>query len=515
MTLLTSVQKAFGLVKAAYQAATPSRFRRQRNRLGGTADAHYASEAEFWRVREYCRDMDRNDAIIGQLVDRAVANIVGVGFRPVPSTGDRGIDREIKARWEHWSGDPYLCDAAQRLSFWDMERLVLRHSFVDGDSFALPTYEGTVQLIEGDWVSSPSSNLQSAIVHGIEVDEWGAPIRYYIAKPRAEDRQSNTTRMGSGRNDYITREARDSSGVPIVLHMLINPKRITQTRGMSSLTPVFDLCGMFEDANFAKLVQQQISSCVAIFIERNQDFQLGARNDEQRDDSTTAKVESITPGLVIRGRPGEKMSSFSPNVTPSEWFDHIRLILRMIGANLGMPLSLALMDTTNTTFHGYRGELDQAKIGFRTVQKSLEQRFHRHIYAAKVRQWAREENWPESPNGVSILRHRWSHPAWPYIKPEVDVKADSEALQNLLISPRDLHAQRGGDWEDTVRETVEDRSLSITLAIEAGKVIEAATGEAVSWRDILQLRTPSGVTVTRTPDQPTGGSGEESDATNE
>lgn len=501
--ILNGITSGIREVKAAYQAAMPSRFRRQRSRLGGTADAHYANETEYWRIREYCRDMDRNDSVIGQLVDRAVDNIVGTGSRPVPMTGDKVLDKEIIATWEDWAQDPYRCDMSKRLTFWEMERLMLRHTFVDGDCFAMPTMNGSLQLIEGDWVTSPSNDFDS-IVHGVEIDAYGAPLNYWIVKPDPRWREVNTHRISYAKDQYNIRKAFADDGSPNVMHM-IDPKRITQTRGMSAFAPVFDMAGMFEDATFAKLVQQQISSCVAMFLERNADYQLGAREPVALDDSTTSTLEQLEPGLIIRGRPGEKMSAFAPNVTPSEWFDHVRLILRIIGANLGMPLTLVLMDTTNTTFHGYRGEINQAQIGFNRVRKSEEVRFLRPAYRAMVKLWATGKGWPER----NLFRHRWARPAWPYIDPLTDIKADAMALENLLISPRDLHSRNGGDWDDTVRETVEDRAMSIKLAIEAARQLSADVGESIDWRDILQLKTPTGVTVSKTPDQPTGGGGNE------
>lgn len=493
-----SVAGRFNSIKAAYSAALPSRFKRQRNRIHGTADAHYASRVEFHRIREYARDMDRNDAIIGQMIDRAVDNIVGNGFKPIPQTGDKQLDRLLQSRFNDWSRDPFQCDVNRKFSFRRIERLLLRHRFIDGDSFAIPTSDGRLQLVEGDWIDSPS-NQHDGVVHGVELNDIGSPVRYWFQKPRIEDREINIDRLAQGPESYDKRPAYDRDGNPMVLHIM-DPKRISQSRGVSAFAPVFDITGMFEDTNFAKLVQQQIASCVAMFIERQNDFQLGGRKTVNEDDGTASVVEELSPGLIIRGKTGETMKAFAPSLQVGEWSDHARMLVRMIGANIGMPLTLAMLDTTNTTFHGYRGELQQARLGFECVQDSMEEQFHRPVYRWLIRQWFTDQEIASfKAQGIDLFSHRWSRPGWAYIDPLTDAKADVMALENLLISPRDLHTARGRDWEDTVRETVEDRALAIRLAVEESRKIKEELDVDIDWRDLLNLKTPTGISVSALP----------------
>jgi len=492
-------QSGLSKIKAAYQAGIPSRFQRIRHRLHGTADAHYSSRLEFNRIREYARDMDRNDAIIGQLTDRAVGNIVGSGFRLIPQTGDKEIDKLHQQRFNKWAKKPSSCDVKSKFSFRAMEGLTLRHRFIDGDIFAIPTDETKVQLVEGQYVASPA-NTRDGIVHGVELDDQEKVVRYWFQKPELIDREINVDKVAVGPEGYEKRPAFDRDGNPLVLH-IFDPKRVTQSRGVSAFAPVFNITGMFEDTNFAKLVQQQIASCIAMFIERENDFQLGSRRSQTEDDSTTAQLEEISPGLVIRGKKGEKMHAFSPNLQIGEWSDHARMLLRMVGAAIGMPLTLVLLDTTNTTFHGYRGELQQAQMGFKRVQDSLEEQFHRPVYEWLIRQWYSDQEIAlYASRGIDLFNHRWSRPGWPYFDPKTEAEADVVALENLLISPRDLANARGRDWEDIVRETVEDRSLAIRLAVEESQAILSDLGLEVDWRDLLNLKTPTGISISATPD---------------
>jgi len=485
-------------LKAAYAAAQHNRFRRVRTRLGGTADAHYTNASEFWRVREYVRDMDRNDAIIGQLVTRAVDNIVGSGFVPVPNTGDETLNAEITARWNDWANDPNQCDVTARMTFHQMEKLALRHTLLDGDIFGLLTGSGALQMLEGDMVDSPDRQTDD-VVHGVEVNLVGKPLRYWIRHLEEGQRERTGRRVSPSDSGYDKRPAFDSEGNAAIVHVY-DPKRFTQTRGISALAPVFGIAGMFEDLNFSKLVQQEISSCVAMFIERETDYQLG-----DRETSGTDILEEVSPGLIIRGKPGEKLSSFAPNVTSADWQEHIRLILRIIGAALGMPLTLVLLDTSATNFHGYRGELDQARLGFKCVQKWFAQRFHSQVYRWKVREW-----FPASRNQPNILHHRWAMPGWSYVDPLKDGQADALALKNILMSPREQQSRRGLNWETTVKETVFDREMMI-LEAEAGvQRIFAKTGLKIEWWQLLNMSQPDGVTIsTQITEEADSGSGDE------
>ena len=78
-----TVATEFDSIRADYDMSRESRFIRRRQGLaprGGSADFHYRTEEFYYRDIEKARDMDRNDAIVGQTIDRAVANIVQDGF---------------------------------------------------------------------------------------------------------------------------------------------------------------------------------------------------------------------------------------------------------------------------------------------------------------------------------------------------------------------------------------------------------------------------------------------------
>jgi len=496
---LGQVQERLHEAQAHYAGARPSRFRRPRYGLGGTADAHYAYDYDFWQLREYARDMDRNDAIVGQLVDRAVTNIIGTGIEPDPSTGDPALNQEIQDRWREWAADPRACDASCRLSFHDAERLALRHVFIDGDIFALPIWMGgdavdRFQLVEGDWCWSPISFAED-VVHGIRLDAMGRPVEFLFTKPQPGKR----LRVGRVEfaSDLQSHPALTDDGWAKVLH-LYRPARVTQTRGVTAFHAVFDRLGMIEDVDFATLVKQQMAAMFAAFITQTNEIKFGSRSTQANAiDGTQQTNEGLSPGALTRLRAGEDIRFASSNIPGTEFLDHMRHLLRFVGLALGMPLTMVTLDTSNTTFHGYRGELNEYRKSAREIQTNYVGRLHRPMYRHNLRAW-----YPEWFDGGRIkpalrkrLAARFQLPGWPYVEPLTDAQADSERLANKSAAPRHIAAERGHDWDDIVRESVEDYTQLVEASIQAAQNLSEKYGVEVDWREIARIASPKGMTI--------------------
>lgn len=482
-------------MRADYSMAKRNtRFRRRRtgiNPSGSSGDYHYRSEADYLWMLELARDMDRNDAVVGQLVDRAVNNIVQDGFVLEIDTGDSALDADLAERWSVWSTNPRQCDRSGQCTFCDIENLVQRQMFVDGDHFVLPTRSGSLQLVEGHRCRTPHGR-EGDVAVGVELGPYRERLAYYFSKDDIDPLRS----VGRG-NEFARIPAFDELGMPLVFHVL-NAKRASQTRGVTAFAPVVDLVGMFDDINFAKLVQQQIVSCFAVLREREQSVQPSAMASGQTLTTTTGPggesrtVEGVAPGMNIYGQPGEKLTGFSPNIPNPEYFQQARLVLQLVGLNLGMPLVLMLLDASETNFSGWRGAMDQAKMGFRRLQRNLMYRLHEPTFAWKVKQWSLSDKPLARAVGrtdVLAYSHRWNTPSWPYIEPKTDAEADVVRLDNRLISPRRLHAERGRDYEDVAAEIVSDNSQIIAAAAERARELNTKYPEAmVDWREIASFQ---------------------------
>lgn len=488
-------------VRADYDMSRENRFIRRRTGLapqGGPADFHYRMEASYYNDMEKARDMDRNDSIIGQTIDRAVSNIVQDGFTLDPQTGDKSINDDLWWWWKEWAEDADQCDVSGEYTFHDFETQAMRSALLDGDSFTLGLNTGQIQFIEAHNVQTSTKHENTIL--GVTRDHQRKHVKYWL-------RRDSIDLMGPKENAEPI-DVYDRDGFRQAFHVLSN-KRKTQTRGVTALAPIFSLAGMFEDIQFAKLVQQQVVSCFAVFREQEGSAATGlpGRNssygmpETEVTESGTRYIENIAPGMEIIGKPGEKLQGFSPNVPNSEYFNHVKLMLQMIGVNLGLPLCLVLMDGSETNFSGWRGAVDEARKGFRSNQRNLTNRFHRQLYLWRLMQ--RLEIDPvlrraASKSTVDIFNHKWNAPRWAYIDPVGDAQGDQLRLQNGLTSPRRLHAERGAEWEEVADEIVEDNAYAIVAAKKSAAKInnQFPDGQPVHWRELINMPMPNGLQMT-------------------
>ena len=158
------------------------------------------------------------------------------------------------------------------------------------------------------------------------------------------------------------------------------------------------------------------------------------------------------------------------------------------------------MDGSETNFSGWRGAVDEARKGFVADQLNLVRRLHKPAYewwlAQQIATDSSLRNWDGKPK-INLFRHNWNLPTWSYIEPVADAEGDATQLRNALTSPRRLHSARGGDWEETADEIIEDNMYAIENATKRAAKFNAdnPTSPPLNWRDLIPLVMPAGQTI--------------------
>jgi capsid protein len=270
---------------------------------------------------------------------------------------------------------------------------------------------------------------------------------------------------------------------------------------MSAFAPLVFPAGIHDDLQFAKLVQAQVASCFALIHEQaymptppaGGSAATGPTTTETQSDGSTRTIQGIAPGMTYYAKMGEKVTGFSPNVPNAEFFQHAILILTIIAVNLGIPVAVLLLDPTKTNFSGWRGAIDQARVGFKEIQRWMVSRFFAPTYRWQVRRWLDADPSLErlaAKSKVSPYRHKFNRPKWAYIEPLKDAQADKMRIDNNLISYTELCDERGDDWDERSTQIVSDWGKLIVKSIEEADAINGKYPDAkVHWRDLAGART--------------------------
>lgn len=460
--------------------------------LGSSADYHYSTEYGYFLMVERARFDDRDNMVIGQGVNRFVANVVQNGFTLQIETGDESIDEDLWDAWHEWAASPEACDYDGERDFDQIARGLLRNRTVDGDVFCLPTTEGSLQVIENHRCRNPFGAKTrvtngTGIIHGVEIQNQKRVAFYFTP-----DELSPTAQV-SRRTRMRRIPARDDEGNRQV-YQVYDPRRFSQRRGVTAFAPIVFPAKYHDDLQFAALVNAKRSSFIAIVREFDMDApkppdrQAGSRSETTRDDGTTRTDEGGAPGQTLRGAKGEKIKPWAANIPAPQFFQHSAALLGIISINIDLPVMVFLLDASATNFNGYRGVIDQARMRFSQIQSDLITQFHRPCYRWKVRQWIQADQAlrrAAARSGINIFGHRWTPRGYPYIQPVQDAAADDLRMAKNLISPRRRAEERGLDYDILSTEIVEDRASMVLKALEAAEQINKQYEDAkVTWRDL-------------------------------
>ncbi len=506
--------ESFGAMKAEYQGMSDNRFRRRRPGVNGTgshADAHYASESGFTRMREYIRAADRDDTLVGTLYDRAADNSTQTGFTPKPLTGDPEVDALLyNEKWLPWANDKDMCDAAGVQTFPEIEHSVARADMADGDIFGLPLDNGALQMHEAHVCRTPTG-ASSNVIHGIQLDNRRRRVGYYFTK-------ENISAYAQPKPNAVTFiPAYDEDQTPQVYHVN-KPSRISQTRGVPWLKGVIDIMTQVEDTTFATSVKQQLAACATWSWEQSADATGGQPPSMTETevkilaDFTRAIEEGASPGQMFRPPAGMKLNVHSPNIPGDNHIPHQRLLMSLVGIQVGVPLFMLLLDPSEGSFSSLRVAWDQAILGFVRQQYRRIAQFYTPIWRWKVRQWIVEDKRVAAAYaklGNKIFNHQWNPPGWDYLQPLHDASAAALKVQTWQTSLTRIHAKNGDDYKEIANEIVADNAYGIRRAITETIAIKKEFGDDakdVHWSHLYHRDFVKGSQLIDTLETPNDGS---------
>jgi lambda family phage portal protein len=438
-----------------YDAARTDRLGSGWKAAGGTAEQIDRPYRE--RLLRRARDLERNNDIAKSVIIGFERNVVGKGFRvqarvkTKKGDDDEKINNAIEKAWKKWSR-ARNCDITGQSSFNEILRIIIRRRIVDGEIFAIKTYDSTakipfqIQLVEPDQLDTTVQFGQgeNLVKSGIEVNSVNKPVAYWFYKTLPDG--------------YF---ATESIRVPAerVIH-IFSKNRPTQVRGISDLASSMDAIRDSGEYLEAERVKARIAACFSLFVKAapgNSNPYAKLKNmptEQQR------RLDEISPGIIEYLQPGEEIEVANPGNIPTNTKDFVEQQQRLIGAGQGMSYEMISRDVSKVTYSSARQGLLEDRRTFEPIQDYLVEHFCMEIYTEFVisailsGEIEIKDFWQDKDR---YLEHVWIPPGWTWVDPLKDVKASGQEVSQNFSTLEEKCAEQGKDW----KEVVDQRSREV------------------------------------------------------
>lgn len=501
---LTAVRSALrwggGASMTAHEAAGGSLPMANWNPLPGSADADTLPDLGTMTARS--RDLTRNNGVMAGGIQTLRDNIVGATLRlsATPDYRLLGWSREKAREWGNHSEAQFRtwaetteCDAARTLNLLGMSLQALGGAMMNGDVAALPlwlprngsSWATRLMVLESDRLATPLELRHRANIRGgIEFDQYGAPVAYYLLKQHPGDVLLGGF-TGAAWQEWERIPAYTDWGRRRFLH-LHDKERTGQSRGkpiVASVMKDFHMLGKYASN---ELQASLANSLVAAFLQSDMDSQQAAEvfgTDASSDiwkDFMGRKpmVRQMEGAAILPLPPGATLQPFSPG-RPNPSFEAFMLAsMRNIAAGLNMPYELLMKDFSRTNYSSARASLLEAWRYFNGRRRWLTDYWLRPIYELWLEE-AVNTGVIEAPdfyrNRHAYTRCRFIFGGRGWVDPVKDATASKIRRESQVSTLEQECAEQGLDYEEVLDQLAVEKEMMLARGLQAVELPTAAT----------------------------------------
>ncbi len=460
--------------RRSYQGATISRLTSNWMSSQNSADAEIKTSLK--KLRDRSRELRRNNPYATQAVRTAQINVVGTGMKfqslVLQLRGkkrDERINKAIEKQWAEWCR-PENCDAAGRYSFYQFEWMASGALPESGEAlfrivrrpFGTSKVPLALQMIESDLLdedyAGKTLNKSNEWRNGVEVDEWGRPVRYAILTRHPGD--TFYLQSPASKKTHVILPAED------IIHLFL-PERPGQNRGVPWFHSVMADAHQLQGYEEAAVIRARAGASIMGFVSNNDGELVG---DEVENNQ---RVQDFSPGQWNYLMPGESVTV--PDIDyPSQQYEmFVKNKVRRFASGFGCSYETISKDFSETNYSSSRLSLLEDREHWRVIQKYLIDNLHFRVF----KEWlglavlSGELDFADYESRPERYCHpRWTAPGFPYVDPLKEVKAYREAEQAGYMSKSQIIAQtQGGDFDDVVAEIAREQEVARESGVKLDK----------------------------------------------
>jgi lambda family phage portal protein len=429
--------------------------------ITSTLSADRSIRGDFRLLRERGRSLVRDNAYAARFVEMWSENVIGPDGIKLQATVkdqrtgklDKETNKALETAWADFCM-PENASVDGLHSLTDMAALAVEMRKQDGEAL-IRIWEGfdnahgfSLQILDADVLDHtfdrPRTKNQNEIRMGVERDEWGRAVAYWLWTVHPYDYQTGVVK------ERVRVAAKE------IIH-LYRVKRPGQTRGITAFAPVMADINMIGGYQEAELVAARGAAAnMGLIIDDPE-----AEGDGIDPDTPGTIPEEAEPGAFHRLPPGTKLQQYSPEHPVSAFGAFVSAILRSISSGLGVSYSALTGDLTNANYGSLRDGSLKERDAYKKEQNWIAVQLYRRVYL----RWMKFAILagvlkPPTRNAALYTSHNWLARGWPWIDPQKDIAAAGLEVAYGFNTRTTICAANGRDFETNVETLAHEEDLA-------------------------------------------------------
>lgn len=401
-----------------------------------------------------------------QMVESNVIGPQGVAMIPKPLDQQGKLDSNdasaLSNAFVKW-GKLGTCEISTKLSWKNLQRQVVRAVARDGEALLrkVPGSQNgfgfALQMVDIDRLDHLKNEYLPngrRIKMGVEVEEWGEPVAYWLRVRHPGD----TFTYGT---TYSTHER-----VPAdqILHIYV-AERPEQTRGLpwiiSAMVRLHHL-GRYDES---AVIAARVGAATMGIWETPDGTALGLEDEQTPDGDLLTEAE---PGTFKMAPKGYKLNKFDANYPSGEFKPFVTAMLRGISSGLGVSYPSLANDLEGVNFSSIRHGTLEERDNWMTLQEWIIEQLHERVFNDWLRFALLNGAVTDVKSGKPIPLNRleklsavtWQGRRWSWIDPEKDVDAARKSIMVGLKSRTQIAAEQGVNLVQVFDELQREKEMA-------------------------------------------------------
>jgi len=444
----------------SYDAAAFSRHITPHFTFADNLDADSLIRKDIETLRNRARYEIRNNSYASGIVDTMANDMIGTGPRLQILSDNNDFDSRVENLFGQWclnadiEGRMKFKEILQLAGAWQQaesgEAFILLQSAEPAKHWlrARPEVRLRLLVIEPDRVAVPMLlNVTNKIRDGIEYDEFGRPIKYYILK-----NHPGSARAIGNFLDY------DVINAAHVIH-LYKQKRPGQSRGVPWITPALPLFANLRRYTLATLEGAETAANISAALKTQVTGEIFEDEIEAMDE-----VE-IPRNAMLTLPAGSEMQQFKPEQPTTTYKDFKHEILNEIARCINMPFNIAAANSSGYNYASGRLDWQVYYRFIRTTRCWLEDHVCDRVFYTWLKEAIMIPALKIPTMDIEKVNFKWFWPGSEHVDPLKEAKAQESRLKSMTSTLSEEYATQGKDWERQIRQKAKELDLLEELGI--------------------------------------------------